>query len=304
MSRRLQLSVLIAILIILLALLFYFLLRMEDIQVDRRVALTQAAALATQASGMQANVTAVGAERGTAIANMETARLSADEANSARETALAMAMGAWTSEAAAYIARETAVAQANIAAAGMAEAERVRNEALAQAEAAFATGTPLALALATAQQQANDYFATAESANALLQLFEADVQLDITPMELTAVPSSALGPLYTASTLNAQGCPLDIRQVFTTGAPVVFAVATNASIRAGSSVSARWYRSGAPYRESPAFSANQDYVSVCIAFSLEPDAGAQFEPGVYQVEFLVDGAPAGSLSFMIETGPA
>jgi len=309
-SRRLQLSMLIAILIILVALLFYFLIRMEEIQLDRRDALTQAVALASEAAGLRANALSLAtseagaaAQRATALAGMEAARQSAEAAGTARETAIAMAVAALTSEAGAHRARETAVAQANIAAEALAEVERARREAEAAAESAFATGTPLALALATEQRRANDYFATAQAANALLQLFETDVQLDITPMEFTAVPTSMPGPLYVASGLDAQGCPVEIRQVFSPDTPVIYAVSTNTPIRAGTTIFARWYRNSEVYRDSPAFTADRDYPPVCVAFSLEPDPGKPFEAGLYRVEFVVDGASVAGLSFLIENSP-
>lgn len=302
-------AILLVILLLLIVLLVFVLIpQMERVTEDRvrsetlvadmtTQAVTQTVAAGASATAMSSTVAAAQFERDQSIA---VANVTVTAAEAGRATAIAGANLAATSAANAESGRVTAVAQVSTALAMAVEADTGRANAEAQAATAQAERQVLEGQLAQAQAEARAYFATADAANRLLQLFEADIQLDVTPIEMTPPPAAILGPVTTARRLDERGCPAEPTQIFTLADRRIFAVSTDTTLPQGTTLSVRWSLNGQLLRESDQFTADADYIGICGSFTLETETA--FTPGVYSAEFVVNGLPVASTSFLVEGG--
>ena len=302
MRRRLFVLLLVLLLLLIVLLGAVLIQRIQTVEDGRfqsetlAASITAAAVLTEQNATALVNVvTAVVAERNFSL---EVANITVTAAEAGRATAVAGGNSAATSAANAESGRVTAVAQVSTALANVVQSDQSRATAEAMAATAQAERRQLELQLHTAQAEAGAYFATADAANRLLQIFESDIQLDITPIELTAPPATILGALSTARRLDERGCPAEPTQIFTLADREIFAVTSDTTLPRGASLAVRWSLNGQLLQESEPFVADADYIGICGSFSLETETA--FTPGVYSAEFVVNSLPVSSTSFLVE----
>ena len=302
MRRRLFVLLLVLLLLLIVLLGAVLILRLQMVDNERFMSETLASSITAGAPATQQNATALNSAVTIAAAEREVgiavANTTVTAAEAGRATAVAGGNIAATSAANAESGRVTAVAQVNTALANVVQSDQSRATAEALAATAQAERQQLELQLQTAQAEAGAYFATADAANRLLQVFEADINLDITPIELTAPPTVILGALSTARRLDERGCPAEPTQIFTLTDHEIFAVTSETTLPRGTSLAVRWSLNGQLLQESEPFMADADYIGICGSFSLETETA--FTPGVYSAEFVVNGLPVSSTSFLVE----
>jgi len=109
-----------------------------------------------------------------------------------------------------------------------------------------------------------------------------------------------LGNIVTASNLDSNGCATDTTDTFDAD-DIVYVVAEDSQVTEGTQVFVRFFYDGEMYEESEVITADQDYDSTCIGFTLEPDSLNALREGVYEVQFIVNGNPAEeSVNFEVE----
>jgi len=107
-----------------------------------------------------------------------------------------------------------------------------------------------------------------------------------------------LGSLTTAASLDSDGCPVEVASTFSP-TDSIYVVAPNSDVPEGTLVFARLHHNGNAVEDSPEIQADQDYSNTCINFVFEPTTGEAFEPGSYEVEFIVNGNPSESVTFEV-----
>lgn len=108
-----------------------------------------------------------------------------------------------------------------------------------------------------------------------------------------------LGRVVTAAGVDRDGCPSNTTSTFSPD-DVVYVVAEDSDVAAGTEVFVRWYLDNQVYEESDAITADQDYENACIAFNLEPDASNALRSGDYEAEFIINGNAADAVSFEVQ----
>lgn len=108
-----------------------------------------------------------------------------------------------------------------------------------------------------------------------------------------------LGSLVTASNVDRNGCPTDNTSTFTP-TDSIYVVAPNSAVSTGTNIFARLYREGQPVEDTSVISAAQDYNNTCINFVFEPTAGAELQPGNYEVVFVVNGNETDSVGLSVQ----
>lgn len=109
-----------------------------------------------------------------------------------------------------------------------------------------------------------------------------------------------LGPVVATSNLDRNGCAVDTVSTFPAGTDMIYVVAEDSEIAQGTDVFVRWYYEGQVYEESEEITADQNYTSTCIGFSLEADTINQLREGDYEAEFIINGNPANTVDFVIQ----
>lgn len=109
-----------------------------------------------------------------------------------------------------------------------------------------------------------------------------------------------LGPVVATSNLDRNGCAVDRISTFPLGTDMIYVVAENSEIAAGTDIFVRWYHEGQVYEESDEITADQNYTSTCIGFSLEADTINALRAGDYEAEFIVNGNPANTVDFIVQ----
>jgi hypothetical protein len=302
MRRRLFILLLILLLLLIVLLGIELIRRIQTVEDGRFQSETQAVTITVAAALTEQNATALSGAVTAAVAernfNQQVADVTVTAAEAGRATAVAAGNFAATSAANAESGRVTAVAQVSTALAVAVQSDAGRVTAEAQAATAQAERQQLEVQLQAAQAEARNYFATADAANRLLQLFEQDIQLDITPIEATVPPAVVLGAVSTARRLDERGCPADPTQIFNQTDRQIYAVTTGTTLPRGTTLAVRWSLNGQLLEQSELFTAIADYIEICGSFSLETETA--FTPGVYSAEFVVNGLPVSSTSFLVE----
>jgi hypothetical protein len=131
-----------------------------------------------------------------------------------------------------------------------------------------------------------------------------DNDSDNNPDNEVEVPSDTddgieIGNLVAANSIDREGCPVDNTTTFGPSEQI-YVVAPNSDVPVGTSVFARLYRENTPIEDSPPISADQDYTDTCINFVFEPTEGAAFEPGSYEVVFVVNGNESDSVNLTVQ----
>lgn len=108
-----------------------------------------------------------------------------------------------------------------------------------------------------------------------------------------------LGSLVTASNVDRNGCPTDNTSTFNP-TDSIYVVAPNSAVSTGTNIFARLYREGQPVEDTAVISAAQDYNNTCINFVFEPTAGAELQPGNYEVVFVVNGNETDSVGLSVQ----
>lgn len=304
MRRRLFVVLLILLLLLIVFLGAVLILRLQEVDNERFMSETLASSVTAGAAATQQNATALNLAATSAAverdAGIAAANITVTAAEAGRATAIAGGNLAATSAANAEAGRVTAVAQVNTALANVVQSDQSRATSEALAQTAQAERQQLELQLQAAQAEARAYFATADAANRLLQVFESDLNLDVTPIEVTAPPAAILGPVSTARRLDERGCPAEPTQIFTLADDEIFAVTTQTTLPRATTLAVRWSLNGQLLQQSESFVADADYVDICGSFSLKTETA--FTPGVYSAEFVVNGLPVSSTSFLVEAG--
>lgn len=109
-----------------------------------------------------------------------------------------------------------------------------------------------------------------------------------------------LGQVVATTNLDRNGCAVDNVGAFPAGTELIYVVAEDSEIAEGTDVFVRWYYEGQVYEESDEITADQDYTSTCVGFSLEADTINSLREGDYEAEFIVNGNPANTVDFVIE----
>lgn len=109
----------------------------------------------------------------------------------------------------------------------------------------------------------------------------------------------SLGSLVTTSNVDRNGCPTDNTSTFTP-TDSIYVVAPNSAVSTGTNIFARLYREGQPVEDTAVISAAQDYNDTCINFVFEPTAGAELQPGNYEVVFVVNGNETDSVALSVQ----
>lgn len=109
-----------------------------------------------------------------------------------------------------------------------------------------------------------------------------------------------LGQVVATTNLDRNGCAVDNVGTFPAGTELIYVVAEDSEIAEGTDVFVRWYYEGQVYEESDEITADQDYTSTCVGFSLEADTINSLREGDYEAEFIVNGNPANTVDFVIE----
>ncbi len=108
-----------------------------------------------------------------------------------------------------------------------------------------------------------------------------------------------LGEIVTARSLDRDGCAASRSSTFGSG-DSIYVVAEDSEVLAGTDVFVRLYFEDQAIEDLPEITADQDYESTCINFVFEPTAGASFDRGDYEAEFVVNGNQAGSVTFRVQ----
>lgn len=87
---------------------------------------------------------------------------------------------------------------------------------------------------------------------------------------------------------------------FPVGTDIIYVVAQNSQVTAGTDIFVRWYYEGQIYEESDEITADQNYDDTCIGFSLEADQIDSLRAGDYEAEFIINGNPANTVDFVIQ----
>lgn len=104
-----------------------------------------------------------------------------------------------------------------------------------------------------------------------------------------------LGNVVTASGIDRDGCATNTTSTFDADQPI-YVVAENSTVSEGTTVFVRLYHEGEVVEDAPEIQANQNYDNTCINFVFEP-TGADFEPGEYEAEFVINGNLADRITF-------
>jgi hypothetical protein len=97
---------------------------------------------------------------------------------------------------------------------------------------------------------------------------------------------------------NSNDCAIDSASTFEIYEDIIYAVVTFPEIFANSSVSARWTTSGMVYDESECWPVPSNFTNVCSNCYITPKAGT-FDPGMWNVEIMLDGQVIGQAQFQI-----
>jgi hypothetical protein len=109
-----------------------------------------------------------------------------------------------------------------------------------------------------------------------------------------------LGNVVATTNLDRNGCAVDNVSTFPAGTEVVYVVAADSQVAQGTDIFVRWYYEGEIYEESDEITADQNYTSTCIGFSLEADTINSLREGDYEAEYIINGNPANTVDFVIE----
>lgn len=108
---------------------------------------------------------------------------------------------------------------------------------------------------------------------------------------------SQISQVVTARTVGEGNVPSDVTDRFSTGDPVIYAVAQG-NIPSGTHLFARWSREGNPFEDTNEIVADRDYSNTYIEFHISPN-GKALAPGSYAVQFFVDGNPGPKAQFTV-----
>jgi hypothetical protein len=112
---------------------------------------------------------------------------------------------------------------------------------------------------------------------------------------------ASLGNLVTAGAVESgTNQARDVRNEFSTNAPIIYVVADVERVEPGTSIFARWSRNGEPFEDSQPITADRRYENTKLEFHIEPVGGARLEPGDYTVQLYINGNPGPSASFTVE----
>jgi len=111
------------------------------------------------------------------------------------------------------------------------------------------------------------------------------------------VASADLGEIVTSTTIDRDGCATNEENSFEASEPI-YVVAEDSEVSEGTRLFVRLYHEGEVVEDAPEIQADQDYDSTCINFVFEP-TGADFEPGEYEAEFVINGNLADRVTFEV-----
>jgi hypothetical protein len=104
-----------------------------------------------------------------------------------------------------------------------------------------------------------------------------------------------LGRIFSALSLDRDGCPVDVTTDFIATDPIY--IATEQSfIPQGTAIFVRLYYGDRAIEDTDEIVAPSDLTS-CVNFVFENQRG--FDPGDYEAEFYVNGTPSGSVAFSV-----